>query len=289
MEVFGELKNAYLEKDNAGKTALGAICCGDNITSEFGPLLTATPKVSIGNGVASKRLIVSDELASVKSSLESADTVLDGRVSSIEAFTARTQVTRKSIAYPVYSVTDGFAGSISVDGKILTKSGTYDSVTLVGAVEISDAMLPSLIHDGLYEVAITAASGAICSKSLNVGTGVRTIENDCGLEILTLGIANPSNSYMASVSANTSPAFCMLDSGMMTSGNVTYRLRVAVASGTITSAYLFKPLDSTTVPIAAGSTIRARATYFGPSAYREITVGVASGSAIAINLYFNKL
>lgn len=72
MEVFGELKNAYLEKDNAGKTALGAICCGDNITSEFDPTLTATPKVNVGNGVVAKRLVVSDELASVDSAVKAA-------------------------------------------------------------------------------------------------------------------------------------------------------------------------------------------------------------------------
>ena len=289
MEVFGELKNAYLEKDNAGKTALGAICCGDNITSEFDPALVATPKVNIGNGVAAKRLIVSDELASVKSSLQASDALLDGRMSAVEAFTARTRVVRKSIAYPEYSVLDSLSGMITDGNRVLVKSNTYESVVLIGAVNISDAMLPSIIDDGLYEVVITASSGPICSKSLNIGTGVRTIENDCGLEFITLGVANPSNAYMASVTANTSPSFGLIDSGMMASGNVTYRLRVAVASNAITSAYLFKPFDQTSVPIASGSTIRAKASYYGPPAYREITVGVTSGSAIAINLYFNRL
>lgn len=85
MEVFGELKNAYLEKDNAGKTALGAICCGDNITSEFDATLTATPKVNVGNGVAAKRLIVSDELASVKSELQAVDSSLSDRIATLEA------------------------------------------------------------------------------------------------------------------------------------------------------------------------------------------------------------
>lgn len=85
MEVFGELKNAYLEKDNAGKTALGAICCGDNITSEFDHALTATPKINVGNGVEAKRIIVSDELASVKSGLQATDSDLSDRIATLEA------------------------------------------------------------------------------------------------------------------------------------------------------------------------------------------------------------
>ena len=80
MEVFGELKNAYLEKDNAGKTALGAVCCGDSVTSEVDALLTATPNVLVGSGSSSVRLATAPEIVSMDNRLSSTT----GRVTILE-------------------------------------------------------------------------------------------------------------------------------------------------------------------------------------------------------------
>lgn len=106
MEVFGELKNAYLEKDNAGKTALGAICCGDNITSEFDAALTTTPKVTVGNGTDAVRLATTPELNSVNSIAVDAL----NRVAAVEQITAKGPGYSAFFAAPEFSPTPEFIG-----------------------------------------------------------------------------------------------------------------------------------------------------------------------------------
>lgn len=99
MEVFGELKNAYLEKDNAGKTALGAVCCGGNVISDVDSALTETPNMMVGNGTSATRVATSPEIISMNGRLS--NTI--GRVAAIEQRSAGGEGSSSTSLFNAYS------------------------------------------------------------------------------------------------------------------------------------------------------------------------------------------
>ena len=273
MEVFGELKNAYLEKDNAGKTALGAICCGDNITSEFDVTLTATPKVTVGNGAASVRLATTPELGSAVA-----------RINKLESDIAAASYYGQEYISPSFSILNPAYGSLDSGNTRLIKNATYSTVSLVGAVTIYNAVTVGSDLNGEFELFLSASSGPIRSDQL-ILPDTRVVKNDCGISSMTIALGQDGVNFS---SIQCSPSFGSITTEYLKAQNGaeignTVKILITYSGGFPVSARAYYPATQTTYPLNGNTdTISVTATYRGPTDYREIIVGTWLTNAISM-------